>query len=82
MQRRDFLRGLALLAAGASFDPEQMLWTPKTIITVPAMPWRYYISSFDLALKEHYAPVFEQKLAQQRLLTMNHINKQLYGASK
>lgn len=35
LSRRGFLRGLALLMAGATIDPEALLWRPKTIVTVP-----------------------------------------------
>lgn len=42
MNRRDFLRrvlsGAAGLAIGADLDVERLLWVPKPIITVPAMP--------------------------------------------
>jgi hypothetical protein len=40
MNRRAFLSLLAAAGAGATFDPERLLWVPKPIITVPAMPKR------------------------------------------
>ena len=39
MNRRDFGRRLlAMFAAGAVLDPEYLLWKPKPMVTVPAMP--------------------------------------------
>lgn len=38
MNRRDFVRLLLGTAIAATVDVEQLLWTPQTIITVPAMP--------------------------------------------
>jgi len=35
MTRRAFLERMALLAAGLAVDPERLLWTPKSMITVP-----------------------------------------------
>jgi hypothetical protein len=44
MNRRDFLSsfglGAAGLVAGAEFDWDRLLWTPKPIITVPALAGR------------------------------------------
>ena len=36
--RRDFLRVLLATPLAATFDVERLLWTPQTMITVPAMP--------------------------------------------
>ena len=36
--RRTFLRALLALPIAATFDVEKLLWVPKAIITVPAMP--------------------------------------------
>jgi len=43
--RRTFLRlfGAALVGAGV-VDPEKLIWTPTPIITVPAMPYRVFIT--------------------------------------
>lgn len=38
MNRRDFLRLMLATAAAESVDFEKLLWTPKPIITVPAIP--------------------------------------------
>lgn len=38
MNRRAFLHRLALAASGLAVDPERLLWTPKPMIVVPAMP--------------------------------------------
>jgi hypothetical protein len=36
--RRDLLRALLALPIAATLDVEQLLWVPKPIIVVPAMP--------------------------------------------
>jgi len=38
MTRRDLLRLMLATAAAEAVDFEKLLWTPKTIVTVPAMP--------------------------------------------
>jgi hypothetical protein len=38
MTRRDLLRALLAIPAMAALDVEQLLWVPKPIIVVPAMP--------------------------------------------
>ncbi len=40
LTRRDLLRMLLASPIAAAVDVEQLLWTPKPIITVPAMPPR------------------------------------------
>lgn len=49
--RRSFLRSLLALPAVAygatEVDWEQLLWTPKTIITVPAMPSRRVLLTLE-----------------------------------
>lgn len=56
MNRRDFIARLLGGAAGAALaatvDLEQLLWVPKPIITVPAMPTRlaFHPDAFKLAL--------------------------------
>jgi hypothetical protein len=44
VNRRQFFKLMAAAAAGLAVDPEQLLWTPKPIITVPAMPQQLGIS--------------------------------------
>lgn len=41
MNRRDFLRILLASPIAATVDVEALIWTPKPIITVPAMPGTY-----------------------------------------
>lgn len=53
MDRRNFLS--LLIAAGAGFvlDPERLLWTPKVMITVPAMPYTpHYFYVDPVGLRE------------------------------
>lgn len=38
MNRRDFLTRVMMLAGAIAVDPEFLLWTPKSMITVPEMP--------------------------------------------
>lgn len=38
MRRRDFLRLLLASPIAATVDVEQLLWVPKPIVVVPAMP--------------------------------------------
>lgn len=38
MTRREFFERLALAAAAIAVDPERLLWTPKPMIVVPALP--------------------------------------------
>jgi hypothetical protein len=38
MDRRTFLRHLLALPIAAQLDVERLLWVPKSIITVPALP--------------------------------------------
>lgn len=45
--RRDFLRraiagGVGLATVGAEFDLERLLWVPKPMVTVPAMPLAFH----------------------------------------
>jgi hypothetical protein len=40
VDRRTFLRHLLALPIAATLDVEKMLWIPRTIITVPTMPYR------------------------------------------
>lgn len=39
ISRRGFLRLLLASPLAATVDVERLLWVPKPIITVPAMPW-------------------------------------------
>jgi hypothetical protein len=57
MNRRSFLNAAAMAIASAAIDPELLVWTPKPMITVPAMPrFRHdVISPFEV----WYAPVGE-----------------------
>jgi len=41
IDRRAFLRALAASAVGMTLDPERLLWVPKPMIVVPAMPALY-----------------------------------------
>jgi len=41
MNRRDFIRMLMMGASAELVDWDKVLWIPKTIITVPEMPWIY-----------------------------------------
>lgn len=38
MDRRSFVRLIALASASGVLDPERLLWVPKPMIVVPAMP--------------------------------------------
>ena len=38
LSRRDLLRHLLMLPMAATLDVEQLLWVPKPIVTVPALP--------------------------------------------
>lgn len=39
MNRRDFLVRAAAAVAAVGIDPELLVWQPKAMITVPAMPY-------------------------------------------
>lgn len=41
VSRRHFVERFMLGAAALAIDPERLLWTPKSMIVVPAMPARY-----------------------------------------
>lgn len=53
MNRRVFLQSLMVAAAGSTFDLERLLWVPKPMITVPAMPEGFYslgmVAGWDIA---------------------------------
>jgi hypothetical protein len=49
MRRRAFLELLVAAAAGLAVDPERLLWTPRTLITVPAMPDARTLTLIDWA---------------------------------
>jgi hypothetical protein len=38
MDRRSFLRHLLMLPIAAQLDVERLLWVPKPLVVVPAMP--------------------------------------------
>lgn len=50
LTRRDLLRLLLAAPIAAAVDVEQLLWTPKPIITVPAMPLAFHPDAFALAM--------------------------------
>lgn len=52
MRRRDFLRFLLATPIAATVDVEQLLWVPKPIVTVPAMPTdlAFHPDAFKLAI--------------------------------
>lgn len=39
MTRRDLLKFLLTTAVAEAVDVEKLLWVPKPIVTVPALPW-------------------------------------------
>lgn len=49
MNRRDLLRLILAAPIAAVVDVERLLWTPKPIITVPAMPYGLFNPQADLA---------------------------------
>jgi len=52
MTRRDLLRLLLASAMAEAVDVEQLLWVPRPIITVPAMPRRpEYAMWFNVVFK-------------------------------
>jgi hypothetical protein len=59
MNRRSFLNAASLLIAGAAIDPELLVWTPKPMITVPAMPTGAVWEVIAAPLEVWYAPVGE-----------------------
>lgn len=48
MTRRDLLRLLLASPVAALVDVEQLLWTPKPIITVPRMPLTFHPDAFAM----------------------------------
>ncbi len=52
MRRREVLRLLLAGAAGMAFDVERLLWTPGSLVSVPAMPTGYYYGTVELTLLE------------------------------
>lgn len=52
MTRRDLLRLLLAAPIAATLDVEKLLWVPKPIVTVPAMPQWCYLTK-DVTLAEY-----------------------------
>lgn len=40
MNRRDFLRRAGMAIAAMGIDPERLIWQPRQLVSVPAMPAR------------------------------------------
>lgn len=52
MTRRDLLRYLLATTLAATVDLEHLLWTPKPIITVPALPrLAFHKDAFAMAME-------------------------------
>lgn len=66
MTRRDLLRLLLASAAAEAVDFERLLWTPKPIVTVPAMPEVVFIKGLlrrdDLKFTINWLPRYEKIL--------------------
>ena len=47
LSRRDWLKQLLALPIAATLDVEKLLWVPKPIVTVPALPvpWKMIVST-------------------------------------
>lgn len=54
MNRRDLLKALLLTPLAAVTDFDQLLWMPRPMITVPAMPPRFTLhpDAFALVMRE------------------------------
>ncbi len=48
MTRRDWLKLLLAAPIAATVDVEKLLWVPKPIVTVPAMPLRFHRHAFNM----------------------------------
>ena len=76
MERRHFLRSLFAAGVAATLNPEQLLWTPKVMITVPAMPLKikaydHSVDSLTYMLKEIYAPHIKSVLMRDSIFLAN-----------
>lgn len=75
MNRRQFLRNLAAVAATATLDPEQLLWVPRQMISVPSgfQPITYQgqplvFDQFSQAIRVYYLPRVEAMMNSQSIL--------------
>lgn len=77
MNRRHALQLLLAGAAGLALDPERLLWTPKTMITVPAMPtpmldsWAAIDESLNNPIVNIEVPELYRYLQVQRVIIAN-----------
>ena len=64
--RRDLFRYLLALPIAATLDVEKLLWVPKAIITVPAMPKGHRITwdEINAILLREYEPAIKRLLYQ------------------
>lgn len=65
MNRRFFLSGLLGAVAGATLDPEQLLWTPTKTIFIPPAPVFYekhFSVDFDFTEEDFPDPFFPSSL--------------------
>mgnify|MGYP001589571287 CR=1 FL=1 len=67
MNRRAFLRALLAAVSAMALDPERLLWVPRQMIVVPAMP----LAGILDALKYTYGADRLLYLAQQEMVVWN-----------
>lgn len=51
MIRRDWLKLLLAAPIAATVDVEKLLWVPKPIVTVPAMPLAFHPKAFEMVME-------------------------------
>lgn len=51
MNRRDLIRLLLAAPIATALDVEKLLWVPKPIVTVPAMPLAFHPKAFAMAME-------------------------------
>lgn len=87
MERRTFLRTLALAAAGVTFDPERLLWVPgqKTIF-IPSAPIRCRLTigdivavTYDKIIRERRRDIWSDSVLWERLSSSSMIRPALVG---
>lgn len=57
IDRRSFLKFMLATAAAEAVDFEQLLWTPKVLVTVPEMPLMSTSEMVAVAWEEYVGPV-------------------------
>jgi len=72
MDRRSFLRAMIAAGVGATLDPEQLLWMPRVMITVPAPTvlggQSLSFAVLDEVMRRTYSPHITRMLASESVI--------------